>query len=101
MVWEWVYCASDGTALKVGKSRHDPAGRLNDLATGNPRPLVLVAKTGHLTERQAHRRLWRYHVRGEWFGLDAVRGLWDWDWLDVARVRRLLEGVRCEPSGAR
>jgi hypothetical protein len=91
----WVYCAHDGTALKIGKSRHDPAHRLHDLSTGNPRPLVLLAKSGHVTERQMHRRAWVHHVRAEWFTLcpDVLRLLADWDWCDQAAVRRLLEVV--------
>jgi hypothetical protein len=93
----WCYALTDGLAIKVGKSTHDPAHRMNDLATGNPRPLTLIGKTGHLTEKQAHRRLGRWRIGNtEWFELMAVRMLGDWDYIDAHRLRTLLKGMRVQ-----
>jgi hypothetical protein len=79
-----VYAIYDGTAIKVGKSDTHPEERLRDLQVGNPRRLQLLAHTGHLDERRAHRLLWRHHLRGEWFATEAVLELvQDWDWLDT------------------
>jgi hypothetical protein len=66
---EWVvYPITDMTAIKLGKSRWLPhAQRVHELATGNPRQMVVLAWTTHLTERQAHRRLAQWRLRGEWF----------------------------------
>jgi hypothetical protein len=91
----YVYAVSDSTAVKVGKSLGHPSVRLAELQVGNPRPLVLLAWTQHLTERQAHRLLWRHHLRGEWFKphpalLGALRL---WDWLDEAALAATARGA--------
>jgi hypothetical protein len=65
----WVYAVSDGTAVKVGKSKRHPKLRMDTGQTFNPNPLRLVGYTAHTTEREAHRKLSRYHLRGEWFKL--------------------------------
>jgi hypothetical protein len=88
---EVVYAITDGSAIKVGKTRGHPAERLKDLQTGNPRLLRLVAYTTHLTEAQAHRRLARCRLSREWFSLAAAvqAELRTWDWLDEAALRWL------------
>jgi hypothetical protein len=40
---ERVYALTDGTAVKVGKRKGHPEGRLRELPTGNARPLTLLA----------------------------------------------------------
>jgi hypothetical protein len=48
------------------------AQKVAHLATGNPRPLLCVAYTIHVTEAQAHRDLYRYRIRPEaLFGMAA------------------------------
>lgn len=92
---EIVYAVWDGGAyIKVGKvcGRH-PTQRCADLQTGNPRVLRLVAYTTALTEKQAHRRLSWFRVRGEWFRVapEVLRELTDWTWVDgevMAECRR-------------
>lgn len=61
----------DRYAVKVGEAR-DPQARLIELQTANPRPLVLlgyvktdVAKDADKIE--AHPKMVRFHVNGEWF----------------------------------
>jgi hypothetical protein len=86
-----VYAIADGTAVKVGRTVEHPVVRLRDLQTANPRVLVLLAWTTTLTERQAHRTFWRWHVRGEWFEPDAglLAKLQSWDWIDAAALGAL------------
>jgi hypothetical protein len=89
----YVYAIGDGGgAVKIGKSVGHPRERLADLQTANPRPLTLLAWTQHLTERQAHRLFWRWHLRGEWFALDAglVARLRLWDWIDEPALTKCL-----------
>lgn len=57
--------------VKIGHS-HDPAARLADYQSGNPRELVLLATLpgGEGTERELHRKFMVYHTDeciGEWF----------------------------------
>jgi hypothetical protein len=91
-----VYAIWDTTALKIGTCRGPPQERLLELATGNPRPLALLAYHMGLTEAEAHRKLRKHRQRGEWFALapsvlDEVAG---WDWLDqtlFTELRRTTE----------
>jgi hypothetical protein len=89
----WTYSLSDGLAVKIGWSAGHPQRRLDDLQVGNPRSLVLLGYTAHLTESEAHRLYQRFHVRGEWFALDVVQELLNWDWLDTHAVRELLRNA--------
>jgi hypothetical protein len=93
----FTYCAWDGTALKVGTSRSHPQRRLEQLQTGNPNELRLVAWTMALSERQVHRALRRWHIRGEWHrpAPEVVWLLETFDWVDEGA----LEEVRatCHP----
>jgi hypothetical protein len=85
-----VYAISDGLAVKVGGTEGHPAERLRDLQTGSSRELMLLAYTATLTEREAHKKLWRYRVRNEWFETAAVLEMVkDFDWLNVELYREL------------
>jgi hypothetical protein len=96
---ELVYAVADGAGfVKVGRTCGHPLARLHDLQCGNARPLVLLAYTSTLSEKQAHRRLSRWRVHGEWFA--AAPGLLDelatWDFLDEGA----LDAVRrASPAG--
>jgi hypothetical protein len=63
----YTYAISDGTAVKIGRSAAHPICRLAALQVGNPRELRLVAWSVSVTEGEAHRRLHRWRLRGEWF----------------------------------
>ena len=81
----WIYGISDGTSLKVGYAM-DIERRLRELQTGSPRELVVVYrwrvtqwKSAHAEivsaknwERWYHRKLRGFHLRGEWFGIEAL-----------------------------
>jgi hypothetical protein len=75
---------SESKAVKLGKSAGHPSQRLAELQTGNPRPLVLLAYTRHLSERAVHLRWRALRENGEWFRLDRglLSELRTWDWLD-------------------
>jgi hypothetical protein len=102
----YVYAVSDGQAIKIGKSKHDPSSRMTELQNGNPRPLQLLAWTTALTEAQAHSRLEGYHQRGEWFRLtravlDEIEG---WQWVNhraLAVARDRIAKVSPAPGGKR
>lgn len=72
----YVYCISDGTALKIGKTTNHPSNRVADLQTGNPRLLRLLAfiETENMaeTEMDMHRRFNHLNMLGEWFSHDEV-----------------------------
>jgi hypothetical protein len=87
---EKVYAIADGECVKVGKTRYHPQQRLEELQTGNPRVLRLLAWTVTLTERQAHRKLRRWHVRGEWFAAspELLRELSSWTWTNSTEVKQ-------------
>jgi hypothetical protein len=61
------------------------------LQTGNPRPLVLLAYHLGVAESAMHKRLWRWHLNGEWFHpSDAVLSeISCWHWLDVRQLVRI------------
>lgn len=78
----WVYFISDGEAIKIGWSPN-PHTRKKALATGNPRPLKVLAQIpGSIRdEKLLHLLLAPYRIRtdGEWFR--AEKPLWalvDW-----------------------
>lgn len=64
----YVYCITDGTAVKIGYSLK-PAARVAELQTGNPRPLRLLATIPgtEATEKSLHVKYLRYNVLQEWF----------------------------------
>jgi hypothetical protein len=88
---ELVYAITDGCCVKIGKSTGHPMTRLHDLQTGNPRPLALLAYTSTLSEKQAHRRLSRWRVHGEWFRAtpQLLQELLTWDWCDLDQLGAL------------
>jgi hypothetical protein len=95
-----VYAITDGLAVKVGTTDGHPEERLRDLQTGNSRKLRLLAHSGHLTEKQAHAKLWRHRVNGEWFATEAVLELVrDWDYLDTELWTELCEMVSNNKEG--
>lgn len=67
----YVYCITDGTAVKIGKSTNHPSNRLAELQTGNPRLLSLVAyvEADNVTieEIRMHQKFAHLNVLGEWF----------------------------------
>jgi hypothetical protein len=67
----WIYFIGDGELVKIGYSADDPGRRLEQLQTGNPRPLRLIAqyRGERYHERYLHQRFDGHHVRGEWFQL--------------------------------
>ena len=54
--------------IKIGHAK-DPLKRLNDLQTGQPAPLRLLATMpgGVEVERELHDRFAEFHLQGEWF----------------------------------
>jgi len=74
--------------IKVGFTDGSVTQRVASLQTGSDAQLrllgVIPALSGEgTTELQLHRRLRRFHYRGEWFGRDAytmIRELLEKDW---------------------
>ena len=64
----YVYLISDGTAVKVGYSTK-PEARVNELQTGNPRDLILLAKKegDESVEAMLHTRFIDDNLILEWF----------------------------------
>ena len=64
----FVYCITDGTALKVGYSVK-PEARVGELQTGNPRVLRLLAKKPgtEADERALHAKYIQDNLLQEWF----------------------------------
>lgn len=64
----FVYCITDGTAVKIGYSLK-PEARVAELQTGNPRRLRLLASMigTELTEKALHVKYLRHNVLQEWF----------------------------------
>lgn len=64
----YVYCISDGTAVKIGYSLK-PEARVAELQTGNPRRLRLLASMqGTPTDEKAlHVKYLRHNLLQEWF----------------------------------
>jgi hypothetical protein len=90
-----VYAIWDGTAVKVGTCKGHPRQRMAELQVGNPRRLELVAYTVSLTEAEAHKKLRKHRVRGEWhrLGRELLQEVSQWDWLDEDLYRQLLRSV--------
>ena len=94
----YVYAAWDGEAVKIGRCRGHPTGRLRCLSTGNPRQLLLLAyseETARYSERRVHCRLSLHRLRGEWFRAvpSVLLELASWDWADVALMAELRRRV--------
>lgn len=72
----FIYCISDGTALKIGKSAGHPQNRLKGLQTGNPRLLSLLAYRQvpdcRSAEVQLHVKYQELNLLGEWFAYDEA-----------------------------
>lgn len=73
MIIDNIYCISDGQFLKIGYS-YKPLERLQLFQMGNPRKLSLVYSkpprillTAKDVESAVHKRLRKFHLRGEWF----------------------------------
>lgn len=76
----YVYVMSDGTAVKIGVSKHRPdKQRLRQLQTGNARPIKVITSRyveGYEdVEREAHRRLEGRRVLGEWFDVTPTQAI--------------------------
>ena len=59
--------------IKIGRSK-DPAKRLNQLQTGNPNKLKLIAsfEGEGWKEKNLHERLEKFRLEGEWFSYECV-----------------------------
>lgn len=74
----WLYfIGGKGTPIKIGLSKHDPAGeRIADLKTMSPFPLRVIYKLEvqdrYAAERMAHEHLAPFRQHGEWFDRDAT-----------------------------
>lgn len=70
----YVYCISDGTAMKIGMSIGHPQNRLKSLQTGNPRLLTLLAfkevPDRIAAEIELHLKYQATNILGEWFKYD-------------------------------
>lgn len=70
----YVYCISDGTAMKIGMSVGHPQNRLKSLQTGNPRLLELLAfkqvSDRVAAEVELHLKYQKSNILGEWFEYD-------------------------------
>jgi Meiotically up-regulated gene 113 len=86
-----VYAVWDGEFVKVGYSRTHPRTRMAELQAGSSRELILLAYTASLTERQAHGKLHKHRVRGEWFAVcpEILAELNTWDWLDAEALAKV------------
>lgn len=71
----YVYCISDGTAVKIGKTINHPSNRVASLQTGNPRKLELLATIEAndvaAAEVEMHAKFGHLSVLGEWFEPDV------------------------------
>lgn len=70
-----VYVLDDSHALKFGHTTRAPAIRVNDLQTGNPRPLrtmATIAPASPSVESHLHRKLDAWLVRGEWYAREPI-----------------------------
>lgn len=70
----FIYIITDGEFIKIGWAMSVELRRC-DLQCGNVRKLsVLVSAYGSQEKKRAmHKVLRRYHVRGEWFEMSALR----------------------------
>jgi hypothetical protein len=72
----YVYCISDGTAMKLGMSIGHPQNRLKSLQTGNPRLLTLLAfkqvPDRMTAEMELHVKYKETNLLGEWFAYDEA-----------------------------
>jgi hypothetical protein len=85
-----------GLVVKLGKSCGHPSKRLAELQVGNPRKLLLIGYTFHLSERDLHLRFRHLRRAGEWFAVTAalLSEVRTWDWVDVELLARLTERLR-------
>lgn len=67
----YVYCISDGSAVKVGYSVK-PEARVSELQTGNPRELTLLASFEGTEQHEAmlHAKYIAHNILLEWFRPD-------------------------------
>lgn len=75
-----VQCCDDNGYVKIGVTRDEPLKRVNQLQTGNPYDLRLVASfavNGALSEVESciHQQLGRFRLRGEWFSITASQAI--------------------------
>jgi hypothetical protein len=91
----YVYAIYDGAYIKVGRSGAHPMERLHALQTGNPRRLTLLGWHLGVLESRMHKRLWRWHVSGEWFeaGPAVLAEISTWHWLNETLLREIRRGV--------
>lgn len=87
----YTYALWDGVALKIGRTRGSPGGRVEGLQTGNPRRLRLLGWSVRYPERTMHRRLRSMQLMGEWYRLGAtvLVQVARWEWVDVGLFARL------------
>lgn len=80
MVKGYMYVMDDGTAVKLGVSKHRlDEQRVRQLQTGNPRPNEVRAyryvEGYEEVEREAHRRLEYSRGIGEWFDVTPAQAI--------------------------
>lgn len=97
----YVYVMEDGTASKLGVSKHKPEEqRVRQLQTGNPRVINVYAyryvEDYEEVETEAHRRLESRRTRGsgEWFAVKPTEALAVLDAVIAERRRPLYRQLR-------
>ena len=66
----FVYIVEDGLAVKIGYTAGPAASRVDDLQTGNPRLISVIATisgASDIVELHLHHEFAKWNVRGEWF----------------------------------
>lgn len=74
--------------VKIGFSK-DPSKRLKDLQTGSPDELegLFTFPGTKQKEKELHRKLHRFRVRGEWFKLDDIGSIYNTLYEEMLRER--------------
>lgn len=71
----YLICDSINDYYKIGRTKHNPADRLNGLKTGNGNELTLIdsyeSDIYKIIEKQLHLRYKHLKVRLEWFDLPS------------------------------
>lgn len=68
----FIYFISDTKAIKIGFSAKSPMGRLRDMQTGHPLPLILVGSIPGCAYEEfvIHNRFAHLRLKGEWFVIE-------------------------------
>lgn len=77
-----IYFLQNNDTVKIGRSK-DVQKRVGELQTGNHNSLKLIYVIEDVSEsfeKYVHDVCFKYHVNGEWFGIDAVHHLLAHPW---------------------